>query len=171
MALHQFYGGVAGGSGAAVRGAAAMGFRGFNCSLPHKVTVIHAPRPAGRIGRRHGSGELRRHQRDGQLIGENTDGKGFLKSLATVSNPKGKSVVLFGAGGAARAIAVELALAGIAKHLTIVNRSEGRGNRNWWTSCPRKLNIDSEPCLPLGRRLRLASGTDIVINAHLDRSL
>jgi shikimate dehydrogenase len=43
-----------------------------------------------------------------KFIGENTDGKGFLKSLASVTDPKGKSVVLLGAGGAARAIAVEL---------------------------------------------------------------
>ena len=41
------------------------------------------------------------------MIGENTDGKGFLKSLETVIEPRGKTVVLFGAGGAARAIAVE----------------------------------------------------------------
>lgn len=53
-------------------------------------------------------------RRDGdRLIGENTDGKGFLRSLRedAQTDPAGKRVVVLGAGGAARAITVELALA------------------------------------------------------------
>ena len=46
-------------------------------------------------------------ERDGRLIGENTDGKGFMTALRTVVDPAGRSLVLFGAGGAARAIGVE----------------------------------------------------------------
>ncbi len=63
--------------------------------------------------------------RNGKLIGENTDGKGFVLSLP--NSPKGLNVVILGAGGAARAIAVELALAG-AGHITIVNRARARGH-------------------------------------------
>ena len=59
------------------------------------------------------------------FIGENTDGKGFL-NRSPVVDPRRKSVVLFGAGGAARAIAVELGLAGV-KKMTVVNRSPERG--------------------------------------------
>jgi len=66
-------------------------------------------------------------RRDGAYIGENTDGKGFLASLRELVDPAGASVVLFGAGGAARAIAVELALAGAAE-ITVVNRGTARGN-------------------------------------------
>jgi shikimate dehydrogenase len=66
-------------------------------------------------------------RRDGRLIGENTDGQGFLTALRTVIDPKHRSFVLFGAGGAARAIAVEAALAGAAT-ITIVNRDPGRGS-------------------------------------------
>ena len=65
-------------------------------------------------------------RRGEQLIGENTDGKGFLKSLEEIVDPAGKRIVMFGAGGAARAIGVEVALAG-ARQITIVNRSEERG--------------------------------------------
>ena len=63
-----------------------------------------------------------------KLIGENTDGKGFLRSLRDDAqiDPAGRRVVVLGAGGAARAITVELALAG-ATELTIVNRSAERG--------------------------------------------
>ena len=111
--------------GAAVRGAKAMGFRGFNCSLPHKVTVIQHLDGLGESAAVMGAVNcvVRRGEK---LIGENTDGKGFLKSLESAIDPKGKSVVLFGAGGAARAIAVELGLAGT-RRITIVNRSEPRG--------------------------------------------
>src|SRR5579863_8799282 len=107
---------------AAVRGARAMGFRGFNCSLPHKVAVIEHLDGLGESAAvmRAVNCVVRRGE---QLIGENTDGKGFLKSLACVTDPRGKTVVMYGAGGAARAIAVELGLAGVRK-ITIVNRSE-----------------------------------------------
>jgi shikimate dehydrogenase len=63
--------------------------------------------------------------RDGRLIGENTDGAGFITSLRETIDPGGADVVVLGAGGAARAIAVELALAGV-ENLTIVNRSGAR---------------------------------------------
>ena len=110
---------------AAVQGAKAMGFRGFNCSLPHKVTVIPHLDGLGESAALMGAVNCVVRRGD-QLIGENTDGKGFLKSLETAIDPQGKSVVLFGAGGAARAIAVELALAGV-ERITVVNRSETRG--------------------------------------------
>jgi shikimate dehydrogenase len=109
----------------AVRGARAMGYRGFNCSLPHKVSVIPHLDGLGESAAVIGAVNcvVRRGQR---LEGENTDGKGFLKSLREVTDPRGQSVVLFGAGGAARAIAVELGLAGV-KEMTVVNRGEARG--------------------------------------------
>jgi shikimate dehydrogenase len=61
-------------------------------------------------------------RRSDHLVGENTDGQGFLTSLRTVTDPHGKRTTILGAGGAARAIAVELALAGAAE-ITIVNRN------------------------------------------------
>jgi shikimate dehydrogenase len=65
--------------------------------------------------------------RDGdRLIGENTDGKGFVQSLREVADPADKKVVIFGAGGAARAIAVELGLSG-ASEILVVNRTAERG--------------------------------------------
>jgi shikimate dehydrogenase len=109
----------------AVAGARAMGFRGFNCSIPHKVSVLQHLDGLGRSAGIMGAVNCV-VRRDGRLIGENTDGKGFLRSLETVLAPAGKEMVLLGAGGAARAIAVELALVG-AKKLTIVNRDPVRG--------------------------------------------
>lgn len=145
---------------AAVRGAKAMGFRGFNCSLPHKVTVIPHLDGLGESAAVMGAVNcvVRRGEK---LIGENTDGKGFLKSLETEIDPKGKSVVLFGAGGAARAIAVELGLAGT-KRITIVNRSKLRG-AELVALLRDKLKLDAELVVWSGD-YAVPAGTDIVIN-------
>jgi len=111
----------------AVAGARAFGLRGFNLTIPHKVAVMQhlddiAP-DAAIIG---AVNTVRRE--GGRLIGENTDGKGFLYGLRTDAgvDPKGKRAVVLGAGGAARAIVTELALAGAADVL-VVNRSIERG--------------------------------------------
>ncbi len=147
--------------GDAVRGARALGFRGFNCSLPHKVAVIPHLDGLGESAALMGAVNcvVRRGE---QLIGENTDGKGFLKSLAAVTDPKGKSIVLFGAGGAARAIAVELGLAGV-KRITIVNRTEPRGAELVELLCS-KLHIESELVVS-HEDYAIPEGTAIVINA------
>jgi shikimate dehydrogenase len=111
--------------GDAVRGARAMGWRGFNCSIPHKVAVIEYLDGLGASAEIIGA--VNTIVRDGdRLIGENTDGRGFVAALREVVDPKDKSIVLFGAGGAARAVAVEMALAGAAR-ITVVNRSTDRG--------------------------------------------
>lgn len=109
----------------AVRGMKALGFRGGNFTIPHKVAVISLLDGLSQAAELMGAVNCV-HNVDGKLIGENTDGKGFVQSLRTVTDPKGKDVVVLGAGGAARAIAVELGLSGAA-HLTIVNRTESRG--------------------------------------------
>jgi shikimate dehydrogenase len=111
--------------GDAARGARAMGWRGFNCSTPHKVAIIQHLDGLGQSAATIGAVNCAVRRGD-KLIGENTDGVGFMESLRTVVDPARKSLVVFGAGGAARAIAVEAALAGAAK-ITIVNRGEARG--------------------------------------------
>jgi shikimate dehydrogenase len=146
--------------GTAVRGAKAMGFRGFNCSLPHKVAVIQHLDGLGESAAVMGAVNcvVRRGDR---FIGENTDGKGFLKSLTSTIDPKGKSVVLFGAGGAARAIAVELGLAGT-RRITLVNRSAARG-AELVELLRDKLGLDAELVVWEGN-YTVPPGTDIVIN-------
>ncbi len=111
----------------AVRGARAFGMRGFNCTIPHKVAVmahLDEVAPDAAI-----VGAVNTVRREGdRLIGENTDGKGFLRGVRADASvdPKGKRVAVLGAGGAARAISTELALAG-AKDVLVVNRSVARG--------------------------------------------
>ena len=110
---------------AAIAGMRVMGFRGANFTIPHKVAVIPLLDELSEAARLMGAVNCV-NRVEQKLVGENTDGKGFVQSLRDVADPTGKRVVILGAGGAARAIAVELGLNGAA-HLTIVNRSEERG--------------------------------------------
>jgi shikimate dehydrogenase len=147
--------------GDAVRGARAMGWVGFNCSIPHKVAVIEHLDGLGESARIMGAVNCA-VRRDGKFIGENTDGKGFLKSLMDVVDPRGKRVVMFGAGGAARAIGVELALAG-AKTITVVNRGRERGE-----TLVALLNDRTPAAVDFAlwdRSYRIEPGVDIVVNA------
>src|ERR1041384_6166119 len=73
----------------AVNGARAMGFRGFNLSMPHKVSVIPFLAGLGESAALIGAVNCV-VLRDGQLIGENTDGKSFLPSLHSVIDPDRK---------------------------------------------------------------------------------
>jgi shikimate dehydrogenase len=111
--------------GDAVKGARAMNWKGFHCSIPHKTEVIKYLDELGESATVIGAVNCVVN-RDGKLVGENTDGKGFVKAFEEVRSAEGEVVVLLGAGGAARAIAVELALAGT-KKIYIVNRSVERG--------------------------------------------
>ena len=109
----------------AIRGMRAMGFKGGNFTIPHKVAVIPLLDELSEAARLMGAVNCV-NRVDDRLIGENTDGKGFVESLRGVAEPEGKKVVLLGAGGAARAIGVELGLSGAAD-ITVVNRSAERG--------------------------------------------
>ena len=145
----------------AVRGARAMGFRGFNCTIPHKVAVIQHLDSLGESASLMGAVNCVVRRGD-KLIGENTDGLGFVQSLRTLTDPRGKRVLMLGAGGAARAIGVELALAG-ASHITLVNRSADRG-QTLAALLRDKAKIACE--LVVGTAdATIPDGTDVVINA------
>ena len=110
----------------AILGMRAMNMRGVNLTMPHKVDVLpylDEITPAARI-----IGAVNTVvNHGGRLLGENTDGKGFVKSLTDEGiDLHGKTVCLLGAGGAARAIGVECALNG-ANKIIIVNRNAERG--------------------------------------------
>jgi shikimate dehydrogenase len=87
--------------------------QGFNVTMPHKQKVLQyldEIDPAARM-----IGAVNTVYNDnGKLIGYNTDGKGFVKGLAEEGfDLAGKRVVLVGAGGAGRAVGVQVALSGI----------------------------------------------------------
>ncbi len=147
--------------GEVVAGAKAMGWIGFNCSIPNKLAVMEHLDGIGESASVIGAVNCA-VLRDGKFIGENTDGKGFLKSLEGVIEPAGKTIVMFGAGGAARAVGVELALAGAAK-IIVVNRDE----------VPGKILVDlinsktktEAVFISWNSKFTVPAGTDIVINS------
>ena len=147
--------------GDAVRGARAMGWIGFNCSIPYKVAVIDHLDGLGESASVVGAVNCAVRRGD-QFIGENTDGKGFLQSLGEVENPAGKTAVLFGAGGAARAIGVELAFASL-RRIIVVNR-DGKRGRGLVDLLNAKTGASAELVVWRGE-YRVPEGADIVVNA------
>ncbi len=106
--------------GDAIAGLKAMKMRGINCTLPHKLAVLEYLDEISPAAKLIGAVNMIVNT-DGKLFGDNTDGKGFMESLSSAGiSAEGKNIVILGAGGAGRAVAVETALAG-AKHITIVN--------------------------------------------------
>lgn len=110
---------------AAVDGFRALGFLGVNVTIPYKETVIAFLDEVAPTARQVGAVNTVVN-RGGRLVGYNTDGWGFISSLDESGvKPAGLNAVVLGAGGAARSVAVHLALAGV-KRLTISNRSPER---------------------------------------------
>lgn len=100
----------------------ALHMKGMNLTMPHKINVLSyldEISPAARI-----IGAVNTIVvKEGKLLGENTDGKGFIQALKNCGeSPENKHITILGAGGAAKAIAVECALAG-ASSVTICNRT------------------------------------------------
>ena len=108
---------------AAVQGIRALGFTGVNITIPHKQAVLgELDEICGESVR---SGSVNTIiNRQGKLLGTSTDGIGLIRSLQYDGNfdPRGKRVLLFGAGGSALAVIYSLIAAGI-RSLTLVNRN------------------------------------------------
>jgi shikimate dehydrogenase len=145
----------------ALLGMRAMGFLGANITKPHKINVIPYLDRLTEAAAKIGAVNCIKQEKQ-KLLGENTDGKGFLESLQTLIKPAGKHVVLLGAGGAARAIGVELALAGV-EQITVVNRSRDRG-----AELAHLLSVDigvEAQFVQWDGAYEVSSGTDILVNA------
>ncbi len=99
-----------------LRSLPAQGFVGVNVTLPHKVEVLkHADQISDRATLI-GAANTLTFREDGRIFADNTDGYGFMANLrqgAPDWNPEAGPAAIFGAGGAARAIIVALADAGV----------------------------------------------------------
>jgi len=112
-----------GGGGAAVAAMRTLGLGGLSVTMPHKGAAFEA------VDERTGAAEALGavncvFHREGRLVGDNTDGPGFVDALAIDERVElaGRRCVLLGAGGAGRAVARALAAAG-AEAVVVVNRS------------------------------------------------
>ena len=108
--------------GKAIDGMRALNIRGFNVTIPHKVDVMQFLDELDPLAEKIGAVNTIVND-DGFLKGYNTDAAGFLQALLERGiEPRGKNVVIMGAGGAARAISP-----------TLPPRGDGRTAR---TACP-----------------------------------
>jgi shikimate dehydrogenase len=107
----------------AVRGLQALGFRGFNVTIPHKVNIMSALDEIDEEARVVGAVNTVKSE-NGMLIGFNTDGLGFLRSLEAKldGSLSSQKVLIIGAGGASRGITTTLARHGAAA-ISIANRT------------------------------------------------
>jgi shikimate dehydrogenase len=115
---------------AAVQGLHAMeNLLGVNVTVPHKEAIV--PLLEGLTPEAEAVGAVNTLlAREGKLLGDNTDGAGFLAALREDlgCEARGLSAAILGAGGAARAVAMSLARAG-ARRLVLLNRNVDRAKR------------------------------------------
>jgi shikimate dehydrogenase len=109
----------------AVKALRPLGFRGMGITVPWKVAVIPLLDEVDDDVKAIGAANYLTIE-NGRLIGHNNDGKGVVKAIEKVTPLAGQRVVMLGAGGAGRAMAVELAWAGVAQ-LTLVTRRQEQG--------------------------------------------
>jgi shikimate dehydrogenase len=148
--------------GAAMAGLRAMHMRGVNLTIPHKVTVLQYLDELSEAAAIIGAVNVVVNK-DGKLWGENTDGKGFLTSLKDAGvSPLGKTVMILGAGGAARAISVECALAGAAK-IIIANRDARRGQA--LVDLLKEKTPAAAEYIPWQGAITVPGGTHLLVNA------
>jgi shikimate dehydrogenase len=147
----------------AVIGLKAFNMRGVNVTMPYKIEIMQYLDEITAAAILIGAVNTVYRKKD-KLIGENTDGKGFLLSLKEYAkiNPKGKNVVILGAGGAARAISVELALSGI-KNVIVVNRTPERGKK-LVELLNDKINVEAS-FISWNKPFIIPPQTDILVNA------
>jgi len=130
--------------GDAVNAIIPLGLCGLNITVPHKEKVIPFLDDLTDDARLIGAVNTI-EVRDEKLIGHNTDGKGFIRSLReeTGFRPKGKTFLMVGSGGAARAVCFELALAGAGNILL--------------------HDIDHDKAEKLGHDVRSATATRVIV--------
>ncbi len=112
--------------GRAVRGLEALNVRGVNVTIPHKEAVIEYVDELHETASLIGAVNTLEFD-DGTVRGYNTDADGCLRALEEVTSVRNSSVLILGAGGAARACAFRLALAG-ASGILILNRTPERAH-------------------------------------------
>ena len=147
--------------GAALAGIRALGYAGACITVPYKVASLEHVDDVDDDVKAIGAANYVTIEGD-RLIGHNNDGKGVVKAIEKVVPIAGKRVVMLGAGGAGRAMAVELAWAG-ASHLTLVTRQKEQGTEVAGI-VTRASTVPAE-WMPWTGEIVVPEGTDILMNA------
>ena len=134
---------------------------GLSVTMPHKADVANLVDECTEVARRLDAVNCVAST-EGVLLGTNTDGEGFVASLARGADfvPSGRRCVVIGAGGAARAVVLALADAG-AERVEVVNRTPERAEAAAGLAGSAGSVVALEP-RPLAKAVRAA---DLVVNA------
>jgi len=106
-----------------VRALPRSGYRGANVTIPHKLAALELADEASEAARTIGAANTLTFSGDGAIHADNTDAGGFLAALG--ESPRGRSALVLGAGGAARAVVWALKDAG-ASDVAVWNRTPER---------------------------------------------
>ena len=144
----------------AIKCLSALNFIGINVTVPHKQTVIPYLDDVTKEARIIGAvNTILVNPRGNKLIGYNTDGIGFVRSLGKYSL-KGKTMFLLGAGGAGRAVAVQSAECGLSR-IFIADKLKNRAK-----NLSKKINMCEAITVPVGPEMKdVLPEADIIVNA------
>ncbi|MGM0472048.1 MAG: shikimate dehydrogenase [Bacillota bacterium] len=148
----------------AVEGIKALGLRGVNLTIPHKESVIPYLDELSQSAELIGAVNTIK-QEEGRLIGYNTDGRGFVRSLNEADfTPQDKSGLIIGAGGAARAIAFQLVLEGLDR-LYIANRTLSKAE-SLVQEVGQKLDLEQIEAIALDEKVlrEIIGNLDLVVD-------
>jgi len=148
----------------ALREARLLRFGGLNLTIPLKEVAIPFLDGLTPEARRIGAVNTILVRRGGRLVGDNTDGRGFLRALGRAVRVPGASVILVGAGGSARAVGTALATAGCAR-IAIANRTPARAEElaRQLVELGRPLAVAVHPLAAL-RDPAVLAGARLVVN-------
>ena len=163
---------------AAIAGARAFGYRGLSITMPHKVAALDLVDEVDATARAIGCINTVVND-NGHLVGYNSDGQGALDALARAGiSIRGRRVLVLGSGGAARAVAMTVALHGKAAELAILGVVEdelvrlGRdiAEKSGTEACTQKLD-DSALAVAVGRADVLLHCTPVGMTPDAERTL
>jgi shikimate dehydrogenase len=134
---------------------------GLSVTMPHKAAVAALVDERTEVARRLDAVNCIVN-RDGTLLGTNTDGEGFVASLVRGAqfDPRGKRCLVIGAGGAARAVVLALAEAG-ASSVAVLNRTPERASAASALAGPAGSVVPARP----GALAEVVGSADLVVNA------
>jgi shikimate dehydrogenase len=146
----------------AIKGMRSMGIPGINVTIPHKISIMKYLDEIDSHAKIIGAVNTVVNK-DGRLIGYNTDGVGAITALkAEKADPEGKKVVVLGAGGAARALS--FSIAPYASRLVVLNRTKSKAT-SLVKAIKTRLSIDIVgKALTINSLSRELTDTDLLIN-------
>lgn len=131
---------------------------GFNVTIPHKINVIPLIDELGESAKRYNSVNCV-DNKNGKLIGYNTDCDGFL--TATRDFPLNKNVLLVGCGGVGRMMAIEIALHGGSLTIGIIPEAKEAAE----TLKAEILTLKPDASVEIGIISQISGSFDVIVNA------